>query len=274
VTEPDLGALLGLARAIAVEAGDLLVEHRRGKVAFTTKSTPTDVVTEADTAAEALLVARIRAERPDDGLLGEEGAEISGTSGLRWVVDPLDGTVNYLYDLPAWSVSVAVEDEQGALVGVVHAPALGMTFWAARGGGAYCDGLPVRPSSCTELAQALLGTGFSYDARRRATQARWVAEVLPVVRDIRRYGSAALDLTSGACGRLDAYAEQGLAPWDAAAGALIATEAGAVVGGLGGRGAGAALVVAAAPAIWEPLQQLLMTVHADHDPLATPEEQT
>ena len=125
MTPAEPAELLALARAMAVEAGDLLLEHRRGAVAFTTKSTPTDVVTEADTAAERLLVQRISAARPDDGLLGEEGAAREGTSGLRWVLDPLDGTVNYLYDLPGWSVSVAVEDTDGALVAVVHAPTVG-----------------------------------------------------------------------------------------------------------------------------------------------------
>ena len=271
MTAVEPAELLALARSMAVEAGDLLLDHRRGAVAFTTKSTPTDVVTEADTAAEALLAQRISAARPDDGLLGEEGAAREGTSGLRWVVDPLDGTVNYLYDLPGWSVSIAVEDADGPVVGVVHAPTLGATYWAVRGGGAFRDGEPIQPSACSTLAQALLGTGFSYDARRRRTQARWVAEVLPLVRDIRRFGSAAVDLCAVASGRLDAFAEQGLAPWDGAAGGLVASEAGAIVGGLHGRPAGPALYVAAAPALWPALQDLLVSVHADHDPLAAGE---
>jgi myo-inositol-1(or 4)-monophosphatase len=261
--------LLELALDLASEAGELLVERRRGQLKVSTKSTPTDVVTEADTAAEALLVSRITAARPDDGLLGEEGASREGGSGLRWVVDPLDGTVNYLYGLPSWSVSIAVEDSQGAFVGVVHAPLMNETFWAERGGGAFLDGEAIAVSDCTDLSQALLGTGFNYDARRRVTQARWVADVLPRIRDIRRIGSAALDLCSVAAGRLDAFAEQGLASWDGAAGGLVAVEAGAVVGGLRGAGPGPALYVASTPGVWEELHALLVSVDADHDPLAT-----
>ena len=154
------------------------------------------------------------------------------------------------------------------MVGVVHAPVLGETFWAVRGGGAFRDGEQVRCSSCAALDQALLGTGFGYDSRRRVVQARWVAEVLPLVRDIRRIGSAALDLCSVACGRLDAYAEQGLAAWDGSAGGLIASEAGAVVAGLRGRPAGPQLFVASAPGVWTELHDLLVRVGAEEDPLA------
>ncbi len=271
MTVPPAQDLLDLALSAAREAGDLLLERRRGALTFTTKSTPTDVVTEADIAAEMLLVSRITAERPHDGLLGEEGAARRGSSGLRWVIDPLDGTVNYLYDISDWSVSVAVEDGNGTVVGVVHAPAAGETFWAVRGEGAFRDGAPIHASACADLEMSLLCTGFSYDPRRRTTQARWVAEVIPVVRDIRRFGSAALDLSRVACGRVDAFVEQGLAPWDGAAGGLIAAEAGAVVSGLRGLPAGAPLFVASAPALWPALHDLLVKVRADDDPLATVE---
>ncbi len=263
--DPD--ELLAMALEMAREAGALLLERRRTAVRFSTKSTPTDVVTESDTAAEALLVSRITAQRPGDGLLGEEGAARASRTGLRWVVDPLDGTVNYLYDLAGWSVSIAVEDGAGALVGVVHDPSAGETFWATRGGGAFRDGAPIHPSGCSRLDQALLATGFGYDARRRVVQAAWVARVLPVVRDIRRLGSAALDLCRVASGRVDAFAEQGLAAWDGAAGGLIAAEAGATVGGLRGQIAGPRLFVAAAPGIWTSLHELLVSVDADVDPL-------
>ncbi len=265
---PTYPALLELALAFAREAGALSLENQRGGLHVSTKSTPTDVVTEADTAAEALLVRRIMQARPDDGVLGEEGASSVGSSGLRWVIDPIDGTVNYLYGLAEWSVSVAVEDDRGSVVGVVHAPAKGETFWAVRGEGAFRDGEGIRPSSCTDLSQTLLATGFGYDARRRVEQARWVSDVLPRIRDIRRFGSSAIDLCSVASGRVDAYAEQGLSPWDGAAGGLIATEAGAVVGGLSGAPAGPTLFVATAPGIWDDLHDLLVSVRADTDPLA------
>ncbi len=266
--DADIGALLELALAVAREAGQLLLDRRAGALGFSTKSTPTDVVTEADLAAEALIVERLQAVRPDDGLLGEEGTSKAGRSGLRWVMDPLDGTVNYLYRLPDWAVSLAVEDHRGSMVGVVHAPVYGETFWAVRSGGAFLDGQPITVSACAGLGQALLGTGFGYDARRRRVQARWVSEVLPVVRDIRRIGSAALDLCRVGSGRLDAFAEQGLAAWDGAAGGLIASEAGAVVGGLRGRPPDHTLFVAAAPGVWQELHELLVRVGADENPLA------
>ncbi len=261
-------ALLELALAVAREAGALSLDRQQGALSVSTKSTPTDVVTEADTAAEALLVRRIGSARPADGVLGEEGAGSVGSSGLRWVLDPIDGTVNYLYGMADWSVSVAVEDALGSLVGVVDVPAKGETFWAVRGGGAFRDGEAIRPSTCTDLSLTMLATGFGYDARRRAEQARWVSEVLPLIRDIRRFGSAAIDLCSVACGRVDAFAEQGLSAWDGAAGGLIASEAGAVVGGLSGAPAGPTLYVAAAPGVWDDLHDLLVSVRADTDPLA------
>jgi myo-inositol-1(or 4)-monophosphatase len=265
----DVDQLLALALDVAHEAGASLLERaRRGDLTWSTKSTPTDVVTEADTAAELLIRKRLQAARPDDAIVGEEGVDLAGTSTVGWVVDPLDGTVNYLYALPGWAVSIAAEVAGSAVVGVVHIPTYGETFWAVRGGGAFRDGQPIRASACTALDATLLGTGFGYDARQRAVQARWVAALLPQVRDIRRYGSASVDLCSVACGRLDAYAEQGLKPWDRAAGGLIAAEAGALVTGLRGRPAGERMTLAAPTGLWSELHDLLVSLDADADPLA------
>jgi len=258
-----------VAEAIAREAGDLLEARRdEGGLSWHTKSTPTDVVTEADLAAEQMIRERLAERRPGDGMLGEEGSDDAGTTGVRWVVDPLDGTVNYLYDLPYWSVSIAAEVAGDVVAGVVHAPRLRETYVAHRGGGAFRNEQPIRPSTASDLATAMLGSGFSYDPRRRAHQAQWLALVLPRVRDLRRYGSAALDLCSLAAGRLDLYAEQGLNPWDAAAGGLIVTEAGGRLGGLHGAAASTAMTVAATPQLWDAFTELLLEVGADHDPLA------
>lgn len=194
-----------------------------------TKSSETDMVSEADREAEAAIVELLRTERPDDGLLSEEGARGSGSSGRRWVVDPLDGTTNYLYRFPAWCVSVALEDPDGALVGVVHAPVAGETFRAERGAGAELNGRPVRMPAHDRLETALIGTGFGYDPEVRAGQADLLRSILPRVRDIRRAGAAALDLCFVAAGRLDGYYERGLNVWDCAAGALIVREAGGEV---------------------------------------------
>lgn len=257
-------ALLDLVELIAREAGALARRHRESVVGVTaTKSSPTDVVTAADTAVEELVRSRIVAARPDDAILGEEGSHRAGTSGLTWVVDPIDGTVNYLYGIARYATSIAVEDAEGALVAAVHAPATGETFTARRGHGAWRDGRPVHPTQATDLAAALVGTGFGYRAERRARQAEVVAAVLPRIRDIRRAGSAALDLCDVACGRLDAYFEQGLQPWDLAAGRLVVTEAGGRVSGLAGAEASEALTVAAGPGLHGALVALLETLDAD-----------
>jgi myo-inositol-1(or 4)-monophosphatase len=194
-----------------------------------TKSSATDMVSEADREAEAAITQLLRGERPDDGLLGEEGADESGASGRRWVVDPLDGTTNYLYGFPAWAVSVGLEDADGRLVGVVHDPVARETFTAARGQGAHLNGEAIRVNEIDRLDRALIATGFGYDADVRAGQAEILRELLPRVRDIRRAGAAALDLCSVAAGRVDGYFERGVQPWDFAAGALIVTEAGGEV---------------------------------------------
>jgi fructose-1,6-bisphosphatase/inositol monophosphatase family enzyme len=197
----------------------------------------------------------IRRERPDDGLMGEEGAGIEGRSGRRWVVDPLDGTTNFLYGFPAWSVSIALEDAEGTAVGVVHDPSRGETFSAARGGGAHLNGEPIEASSCDRLELAMVATGFGYGADRRAAQAETLTRVLPRVRDIRRPGSAALDLSYVACGRVDAYYERDLKPWDWDAGRLLAAEAGAAVRDLDGKPP--ALVAAATPELLDALLELV-----------------
>jgi myo-inositol-1(or 4)-monophosphatase len=265
VTADELAQLAELARSMAAETGAMLLHDRPRRMQVGTKSTPTDVVTEMDTRAEALLVDRIRAARPDDGVLGEEGSADSGRSGVRWVIDPVDGTVNYLYELPVWAVSVAAEVDGVVQVGVVEAPALGETFAAVRGQGATRNGEPIHVSACTALDQALVATGFGYDAGRRARQAEVVAAILPVVRDIRRLGASSLDLCGVACARLDGYFERGLHAWDLAAGSLVAAEAGAVVGGLRGASASGDLVLAAGPGLFEALHDLLLPLGADRD---------
>ena len=194
-----------------------------------TKSSETDMVSEADREAETAIIDVLRAERPDDGIVSEEGAGGEGTSGRRWIVDPLDGTTNCLYRFPAWAVSIALEDEGGALAGIVHAPVMGETFVAIRGEGASLNGEPIRVNDHEDLATALVATGFGYDPDVRAGQADLLRRVLPRVRDIRRAGAAALDLCYVACGRLDGYYERGINHWDWAAGALIVREAGGEV---------------------------------------------
>jgi myo-inositol-1(or 4)-monophosphatase len=251
--------LLTLAVETAHEAGALVARRRADapvEVAAT-KSSPTDVVTASDTAAERLIRERIGAVRPDDGILGEEGGGGRGESRVRWVVDPIDGTVNYLYGIPAYAVSIAAEVDGELAVGVVHNPVSQETWTALRGEGAWLNDRPVQVGGRTDPAHALVATGFSYDVRRRAEQGRQVAWLLPRVRDIRRIGAASLDLCAVAAGRVDAYVEQGLQPWDLAAGSLVAREAGARVGGLGDAGAGEDLVVAANPDLWDELQELL-----------------
>lgn len=251
-------SLLDLAEQAARRAGSLLHDERPEVLEVTSKSSPTDVVTQMDKAAEDLLCSIILGARPDDGILGEEGAERTGRSGVRWVVDPLDGTTNYLYGIPLWSVSVAAEIDGRTVAGVVHAPALGLTYAAATGSGAYERGAqrPVMASRVTDLSQALLSTGFGYDSEQRRRQALALVEVAPRVRDVRRLGSAAIDLCWVADARTDAYVESRLNPWDVAAGALIAREAGAVVVG-DAEPVSAPYVLACAPGIVDELLPLL-----------------
>lgn len=235
---------LELAAEVAREAGSLLADFARRRregddLGVETKTSATDPVSEADRATERLIAQRLLAARPDDGLLGEEGqAPRAGTSGYRWVVDPLDGTVNFLYDRPTWCVSIAAEDASGSVVGVVHAPLLGETWSAERGGGTRlhaeapagaADTRAVHVSDVADLSRCLVATGFGYDPAVRAEQGREVAALVGAARDVRRGGSAALDLAWVSAGRVDVYAEAGLHPWDLAAGRLLVTEAGGVV---------------------------------------------
>ena len=253
----DSEATLRLATDLARQAGALALEMRQGVEQLATKSSPTDVVTAADKAVERLLVTAIGQERPMDGLLGEEGSETSGTSGVRWVIDPIDGTVNYLYGIPQWAVSIGVEDDHGTLVGVVFDPVKDELWQAVRGAGASLNDTPIRCTEVADLAQTLVGTGFGYAQDARAAQSKLMPTLLPAVRDIRRLGSGALDLCAVAAGRLDAYYEQGLSPWDLSAGGLIAREAGARVEGLQGAKAGADMVIAAGPAIFDALHDIV-----------------
>jgi myo-inositol-1(or 4)-monophosphatase len=263
-SEPDLDELRALAERVAREAGALLLTSADlVRAEISTKSTGTDMVTEMDRASEALITDGLLGARPDDGILGEEGADRTGTSGVRWVVDPLDGTTNYLYGFPGFNVSIGAEVDGQPAVGVVFDIVRQELFSAIRGRGATRDGVPIRASGAVDLGHALVGTGFSYEPERRRRQAQVLVDVLPRVRDIRRQGAAALDLCSVACGRLDAYYERGLAPWDLAAGGLIAAEAGAVVTDLAGGAPVAGAVVAAAPGIAAALLDLLATTAAD-----------
>ena len=256
--------LLELARTIAEEAGRLLVEGRPGNLGVQrTKSSPTDVVTEMDLAAERLIRRRIAAARPQDGFLGEEDGEQPGTSGVVWVVDPIDGTVNYLYDLPGWAVSIGVEVDGVAVAGVVLAPRLGEVFTASLGGGARCNGRPLAARPAAGLAAALVATGFGYLAERRERQGAIASALLPRVRDLRRDGSAALDLCAVAAGRLDGYFERGTQRWDRSAGGLIAAEAGGVVAGFHGAGPSEAMTLAAPAGTFTVLHDALVELGAD-----------
>lgn len=248
-----LAALRSLAERVALAAADLVRTTRPAEVTVAaTKSSSVDVVTAMDAASEALLRDLILAERPDDAILGEEDGHAAGTSGLTWVIDPIDGTVNYLYGIPAYAVSVAVVAgpanplEWTALAGAVVAVVGGTSWTAARGGGATRDGQPITVNAAKDLSQSLVGTGFGYESDRRAAQAQVLVHVLPRVRDIRRIGSAALDLCMVADGTLDLVYERGLNPWDMAAGALIVEEAGGVATGLRGLPASPAMTVAGA----------------------------
>jgi myo-inositol-1(or 4)-monophosphatase len=279
VTDPE--ALLEIAVQAAGEAGRLLASWRgdeRPEV-VDTKSSPTDVVTEMDRRSEALITERIRAVRPGDTVLGEEGgqtpggpdeaADLVGAGRVRWVVDPLDGTVNYLYGLPDWAVSIAAEVDGTVLAGVVEVARIGETFTAVAGQGAWLHrgGTAIRLHCAAggALSQALVATGFGYDSRRRRVQGEVVAALLPQVRDIRRGGSAAVDLCSVAAGRMDAFYERGLNYWDYAAGGLIAREAGAVVGGLADRAESTSMTVAAGPGLFPVLTEVLAGLDPERD---------
>lgn len=266
MTQPN--ALLDLAVATAEEAAALIARDRAGAAArIDTKSSPTDVVTAVDRAAEELITGRLLGARPGDGLLGEEGGERPGTTGVRWLVDPVDGTVNLLYGLPAFSVSIAAEVDGRVVAGVVHNVLTGERYTATAGGGAHLaspgqpDPVRLTGSHPTSLEQTLVLTGFGYRVEQRRAQGAVVAQLLPEVRDIRRHGSSALDLCTVAAGRVDAYYESGLKPWDHAAGALVAAEAGVVVTGLPGHAFADPLAIAVAASVAGPFVDLLARLH-------------
>lgn len=241
-----------------------------------TKSSPTDVVTAADRATERLIIDRLRVLRPGDDVLGEETGVHRGpdhrvadgpdTGRVRWLLDPIDGTVNFLYGIPYYGVSLAAEVAGQVVAGVVRNPVSGEEWTAVAGQGAHRNGRRLSGSTVCELSQALLATGFGYDRARRAHQARVVADLLPEVRDIRRLGAASIDLCMAADGRIDAFYEKGLAPWDLAAGGLVAREAGLRVTGLGGVPAGTSMVLAAPLAIHQALHDRLVDLDAAGGP--------
>ncbi|WP_035856869.1 inositol monophosphatase family protein [Cryptosporangium arvum] len=261
VVEPT--ELLSLAVELVRKAAVGITEQRTAAVtSIETKSTPTDPVTAADRAAEQLVVDGLAAARPGDLVLGEEGGfrpvgPAAAPAAVRWLLDPIDGTVNFVYGIPAYAVSLAAEVDGVVVAGVVRNVVTGEEWTAVRGRGAWRGEVRLRGSAETTLAGALVGTGFGYAPERRREQAEVLLRLLPEIRDIRRIGSAALDLCAAAEGRLDAYFERGLNPWDRAAGGLIAEEAGLLVTGLRGEGPGEAMTLAAPPALHGPLHDLL-----------------
>jgi len=289
MSTPEAVKLRDLAVSVAREAGRLLTA-REGRVdVAATKSSPTDVVTEMDRRSEELIRSRILAARPSDAILGEEGGLIgnAGDAQVLWVIDPLDGTVNYLYGLHDWAVSIAAEVDHQIVAGAVYVPMRGELFTAVRGEGAWLEStrgsgtavaagesvipdstferIPLRCRPGVPLDQALVATGFGYRAERRTVQGEVVAALLPRIRDIRRNGVASVDLCAVAAGRLDGYYERGLNYWDYAAGALIAAEAGAVVGDSKGGPPSPSMTVAAGPGLFGPLRDALAELDAERD---------
>jgi myo-inositol-1(or 4)-monophosphatase len=263
-------SLLTIARDLATETGELIIRGRADAEVSATKSSAEDIVTQMDLAAEQHLRHRLAELRPDDGILGEEGDDVPSRSGITWVLDPIDGTVNYLYGLPHFAVSVAAVSgparsrEWTSEVAAVY-DGTGVLWSAARGHGATRAGVPLHRESGPALAGTLVGTGFQYVAERRVRQGEIVTRMLGQVRDIRRLGAASVDLCLVAAGHLDAYYEHGLNAWDFAAGALIAQEAGLVVGGIDGGPADEHLTIVAVPQTWTALRDALVEAGA-HQP--------
>jgi myo-inositol-1(or 4)-monophosphatase len=245
---------LELAERAARAAGEVLMSYfGQAPEGLGAKSSPTDPVSDADREAERVINEIISTHRPEDGVIGEEGASSPATNGRTWIVDPLDGTVNFLYGMRAWAVSIALEDRDGIAAAVVFNPVDAECFSASRGEGARLNGRPIQVSKCSALEHAMVATGFSYEADRRAEQAQLLTRLLPAVRDVRRAGAAALDLAYVASGRVDAYYERGLKRWDEAAGRLLVTQAGGTVIDLDGEPAG--VLAAATPELAALLQQ-------------------
>ena len=245
-----------LAHTVAKLAGSHLM-NRPSSFTFTEKSSAVDFATQMDQQAEELIVREILNSRPDDGIIAEEGAARTSKSGITWVIDPLDGTVNYLYGLPGWNVSIAAKDKDGVLVGVVYAPSINGLWSAVRGGDATYNGDKIKCNDPVTLDKALLATGFAYDLDLRMKQGQVISNLLPRIRDLRRNGAAAVDLCYVAMGALDGYFEASLNEWDHAAGGLIATQAGAVISGRAGGPANKDLVVCAGPALHAQLLPLI-----------------
>jgi myo-inositol-1(or 4)-monophosphatase len=274
--QPGRDELLGLACSAATAAGRLLARHHGRPAVIDTKTSPTDVVTDMDNAAERLIRETIGASRPADAILGEEGGQTGGGALVRWIVDPLDGTVNYLYGLPDWAVSIAAEVAGEVVAGAVCVPRRGALYGATLGGGAWRAALspdgqpapaaePLRCSTGVALGRALVATGFGYEADRRRTQGFVLSALLPRIRDIRRNGACAVDLCSLAAGQVDGYYERGVKYWDIAAGGLIAREAGAIVSGLSGKPAGPSMTVGAGPGLFDELHDLLVSLDPERD---------
>jgi myo-inositol-1(or 4)-monophosphatase len=259
-----------LAMSIAKEAGKLLLA-RPAHLEIETKSSATDVVTQMDRQAEAYIVAQLSKHRPEDAILGEEGSNSTGTSDFQWVIDPIDGTVNYLHRIPHWCVSIGLKNIKTgeSIAGVIYAPVYDQMYISSQGLGSWVidQGVPrlLQVSNCAELNVAVIGTGFGYSSERRASQARVLSQVLPRVADIRRLGSCAIDLCLVAAGVLDGYYERGVNDWDHAAGELIAREAGAISSGLRGNKVGNDMIVVATSLIHADLVAILEANSADSD---------
>ncbi|HVU61828.1 MAG TPA: inositol monophosphatase family protein [Mycobacteriales bacterium] len=254
----DPAGLLELAVGLAHDAATVLRQRPADLGVLSTKSSPTDVVTVMDRAAERVILDGLAAARPDDAIVSEESGGSAGSSGVSWLVDPLDGTVNYLYGIPHYAVSIAAAIDDATVCGVVVDVDRRLTYTAVAGAGSFADDVPIRCGDQSDPAFALVGTGFNYEVELRTKQAAAMSTVLPAVRDIRRAGSAALDLCAVACGQLDAFFEAGMYPWDWAAGGLIAQEAGARVDGLAGNPPGRNTTLAANPALFDALHELLV----------------
>jgi myo-inositol-1(or 4)-monophosphatase len=248
--------LLKLAESVARATGSLLM-NRPDSFTLTEKSSAVDFATQMDQQAEEMIVKLLLAQRPDDGIIGEEGAARQSKSGITWVIDPIDGTVNYLYGLPGWNVSIAAKDKEGVVVGVVYAPTINALWSAVRSEGATYNGKKIKCNNPVKLENALISTGFSYNLNSRIAQGEVVSKLLPQIRDLRRNGAAAVDLCYVAMGALDAYFEESLKEWDIAAGGLIATEAGAKISGRLGGSPDGDLVVCAGAALHAALLPLL-----------------
>lgn len=265
----DMHECARLAWEVANDAGTFLRDERPDELEVFSKSTPTDVVTAMDRSSESMIVSRIRSTRPNDGILGEEGSSRSGTSGVTWIIDPLDGTVNYLFGIPTWGVSVGVQTDGVGDVGVIAIPDLHESYVGIRGSGAWrirgdgAERIVGRPTA--SLDQALVSTGFGYAPDRRLSQVLVLEGVIAHVRDIRRTGCATIDFTWLASGRIDAYYERGIHPWDYAAGLVIVEEAGARTWTTSTPESGTT-VVCAMPAIFDELRDRLLALGVDQGP--------